>query len=183
MNDDWMSDARKIPDDVMNYIRRLAVRAVIDQDLSVDLIASIFRIHRGTLYTWLKWYRKDGDQALDTRKAPGAAPIITPKIELWLKRIILHSTPADHGFDTELWTLKILAALLKTTFGITVYESTICNHLHRLQLSCQAPQYRSDHYDPEEVEQYLNVKWPLIQGVADKLGADIFSRTKPVSGS
>lgn len=174
MNDDWMSDARKIPDDVMNYIRRLAVHAVVDQHQNVELIASIFRISRTSLYTWLKWYREDGDQALDTRKAPGAAPIITPKIELWLKRTILHSTPADHGFDTALWTLKILAALLKKTFEITVYESTIWNHLRRLGLSCQVPQYRSDRYDSDEVEHYLNTKWPLIQHVAAKLGADIF---------
>jgi hypothetical protein len=28
MNARWLSDARKIPDEVMNYLRRLAVRAV-----------------------------------------------------------------------------------------------------------------------------------------------------------
>jgi hypothetical protein len=39
MNDDWMSDARKIPDDVMNYIRRLAVHAVVDKHQNVDLMA------------------------------------------------------------------------------------------------------------------------------------------------
>jgi transposase len=174
MNDDWMSDARKIPDDVMNYIRRLAVHAVVDKHHNVDLIASIFRISRTSLYTWLKWYRADGDQALDTRKAPGAEPIITPKIELWLKRTVLHSTPVDHGYDTELWTLQILAALLKKTFEITVYQSTVWNHLRRLGLSCQVPQYHSDRYDPDEVEHYLNTKWPLIQRVAAKLDADIF---------
>jgi transposase len=158
----------------MNDIRRLAVHAVVDKHHNVDLIASIFRISRTSLYTWLKWYRADGDQALDTRKAPGAEPIITPKIELWLKRTVLHSTPVDHGYDTELWTLQILAALLKKTFEITVYQSTVWNHLRRLGLSCQVPQYHSDRYDPDEVEHYLNTKWPLIQRVAAKLDADIF---------
>jgi transposase len=150
------------------------VHAVVDKHHNVDLIASIFRISRTSLYTWLKWYRADGDQALDTRKAPGAEPIITPKIELWLKRTVLHSTPVDHGYDTELWTLQILAALLKKTFEITVYQSTVWNHLRRLGLSCQVPQYHSDRYDPDEVEHYLNTKWPLIQRVAAKLDADIF---------
>ena len=28
MKAEWMSDARKIPDEVMNYLRRIAVRAV-----------------------------------------------------------------------------------------------------------------------------------------------------------
>ena len=28
MKGNWLSDARKIPDEVMNYLRRIAVRAV-----------------------------------------------------------------------------------------------------------------------------------------------------------
>lgn len=39
MNADWMSDARKVPDEVMNYIRRIAVRAVVEDKESPELIA------------------------------------------------------------------------------------------------------------------------------------------------
>jgi len=174
MNHDWMSDARKIPDDVMNYIRRLAVDAVVEQNYPPSEVAKLFHINRSTLYDWLNWYRQNGDNALDTLKAPGKQPVITQEIERWLKRIILHSTPVDYGYDTELWTLKILADLLKQQHGITVYTSTIFNHLHRIGLSCQSPCYRSYSYDPDEVEFYLKKKWPTIQKVASKLGADIF---------
>ena len=174
MNKDWVSDARKIPDEAMNYIRRIAVHAVVDRHYSPELIAKIFHISRSSIYEWVNWYRDGGDEALDTRKAPGAKPIITPKIDRWLKQTILRSTPVDHGYDTELWTLAILASLLEKKFGIRVYESTIANHLHRMNLSCQAPQYRAYAYDPQEVNQYLSVKWPIIQRVAEKMGADIY---------
>lgn len=50
MNADWMSDARKIPDEVMNYIRRIAVRAVVEDKESPELIAKIFRISRASIY-------------------------------------------------------------------------------------------------------------------------------------
>ena len=116
----------------------------------------------------------DGDQALDTRKAPGAAPVITPKLEQWLKRTILHSTPSDYGYDTELWTLNILADLLHARFGIRVYESTIWNHLHRLRLSCQVPQDRALAYNEAETKRYVTEKWPVIRRVAEKMHADIF---------
>ena len=173
MNTEWMSDARKIPDEVMSYIRKIAVHAVIDKHQSPDLIAKIFQISRSSIYEWLRWYRNDGDEALETRQAPGAPLIITAKIDHWLKRTILHSTPADHGYDTELWTLNILAALVEKKFGIQVYASTVSNHLHRMRLSCQVPQYRAHGYDPREVEQYLSTKWPLIQRVALRMDADI----------
>ena len=174
MNNDWMNDAREIPDDVMNYIRRIAVHAVIDEHHSPEIVASVLNISRSALYRWLDWYRRDGDQALDTRKAPGAAPGITSKLERWLKHTILHSTPSDYGYDTELWTLKIIADLLKHRFGIRVYESTIWNHLHRLRLSCQIPRYRALAYNEAETNRYLTKKWPIIQKVAEKRRADIF---------
>ena len=31
-----------------------------------------------------------------------ASWIITPDIDMWLKDTIVHSTPADHGYDTVL---------------------------------------------------------------------------------
>ena len=174
MNSDWMNDARKIPDEVMNYVRPIAVHAVIDKHHDPAVVADVLNISLSAVYRWLDWHRRDGDQALDTRKAPGASPVITPKLERWLKRTILHSTPSDHGYDTELWTLKILADLLEKHFEVRVYESTISNHLHALNLSCQVPQYRALAYDDQEVEDYLVKKWPIIQRVANKMSADIF---------
>jgi transposase len=112
MNAEWLSDFRKIPDEVMNYLRRIAVRAVEDKHHSPELIADVLGISRSCIYDWLRWYRAEGETALDSRAAPGAAPVITPAMERWLHDTILTSTPVDHGYDTELWTVKIVVALL-----------------------------------------------------------------------
>ena len=57
----------------------------------------------------------------DTGKAPGADWVITPKIDQWLKETILNTTPADHGYDTVLWTLEIIVNLLKERFNPVSY--------------------------------------------------------------
>lgn len=173
MNADWMRDPRKIPDDVMNFLRRLAVSAVIEKKQSIKDVATIMNLSQGTIRKWVTWYRRDGEDALDTRKAPGAQPIIDDHKEIWLKHTILNSTPMDFGYDTFLWTLKLLADVLKQEFGITVYESTIWNHLQKLGLSCQAPTYRAYGFDPDEADAFLEHKWPMIQKLAKKLGADV----------
>lgn len=170
---DWLSEARKIPDETMNYIRRIAVHAIVNNNHSPELVADVLNISRSAIYQWLNWYRDGGDEALDTQKAPGAFPVITPKIERWLKRTLLKSTPSKYSYDTELWTLKILADLLRRRFGIIVYESTIANHLHRLHLSCQVPQYRAKACDPAQVKRFLTETWPKIRRLAEKTGADI----------
>ena len=173
MNAEWLSDFRKIPDEVMNYLRRIAVRAVEDQHQSPELIAKIFGISRSCIYDWLRWYRAEGEAALDTRTAPGAEPVLTPELERWLHDTLLNSTPVDHGYDTELWTLPILVELLRQRFGVWVADSTVALHLHRLKLSCQRPCYQAAEQDPEAVAQFLLYKFPKIQRLAEKIGADI----------
>ena len=87
MNAKWLSDARKIPDEVMNYRRRIAVRAVEEKHQSPELIAEIIGISRSSIYDWLRGYREDGAAALDTQSAPGASPVITPGMDHWLRAV------------------------------------------------------------------------------------------------
>ena len=50
MKADWLSDARKIPDEVMNYLRSIAVRAVEEKRYSLELIADILGMSRSRIY-------------------------------------------------------------------------------------------------------------------------------------
>ena len=173
MKAEWLSDARKIPDEVMNYLRRIAVRAVEEKHYSPEVIADILGISRSSMYDWLRWYRAGGEAALDTRTAPGAPVVITPIMDWWLEQTVLNSTPVSHGYDTVLWTRAILAELLHKHFGICVSESTVGLHWHALDLSCQAPCARAVEQDRAEVATFLAVKFPKIQRLAEKMGAEI----------
>jgi hypothetical protein len=44
MKAEWLSDARKIPDEVMNYVRRIAVRAIEEKHYSPELVADLLEI-------------------------------------------------------------------------------------------------------------------------------------------
>ncbi len=173
MKAEWLFDARKIPDEVMNYLRRIAVQAIEEKHYSPELVADLLGISRSSIYDWLNWYRNGGEEDLDTRKAPGAPWVMTPDMDEWLKETIIHSTPEDHGYDTVLWTLNIIVDLLKEKFGILVSDSIVDIHLHRLNLSCQQPCYPALDQDPVKVEQYLKDEFPKIQKLAQEIGADI----------
>ena len=110
---------------------------------------------------------------MDSRSAPGAAPVITPALERWLADTILTSTPVAYGYDAELWSLTILVELLQQRFGVWVADSTVALHLHRLELSCQQPCYRAREQDSAAVAYFLLDKFPKIQRLAEKIGADI----------
>ena len=173
MDAKWMFDACKIPDEVMSYLRRIAVRAVEEKGYRPETVADFLNISRSSLYDWLRKYREGGEEALDTKTAPGAPLMITPEIDEWLRKTILTSTPEAYGYDTVLWTLKILVDLLDKQFDLCVSDATVAWHLHAMKLSCQVPCYQARQQDPRKVDDFLNNKFPLIKRVAEKIGADI----------
>jgi transposase len=77
MSHEWLEDARKIPDEVMSYLRKIAVRTIVQEGYSPELVPAIFGISCTAIYDWLRRFRKDGYDGLETRQSPGAPPVIT----------------------------------------------------------------------------------------------------------
>lgn len=173
MANEWLNDARKIPDDVMSYIRKLAVCAVVERGWSPECVYEIFGISRSSLYDWLGKFRRGGYEALETRIPPGAEPVITREMDDWLEWVVLSRNPTDYGYDTPLWTCEILAALLAQEFGVKVIGATVNAHLKKLGLSYQVPRYRAREQDPVEIERFLNETFPRVKRYAEKTGAEI----------
>ncbi len=157
----------------MSYFRKRAVQAVREHKLSPEVVAKVFGFSRSCIYTWLTRYDRGGYEALESGQAPGAEAVITAEMDAWLEQTVIHSTPVAHSFDTRLWTRDILAELLKQEFGVWVSGATVSWHLRKLGLSYQKPCYRDVTRDPHEVEPFLNEKFPRIQRLAERLGADI----------
>src|ERR671922_2246767 len=173
MNEEWLVDGRKIPDEVMGYIRKIAVQAVRENGQSPEVVAKILNFNRSCIYEWLKKYDEGGYEALESRKPPGAKPVITREMEVWLEERGLNSTPVQHGYDTNLWTRDILAERLKKGFGVSVSGLSVSLHLRKRGLSYQKPSYRDVARDEQEVEHFVNDTFPRIQRLADKMRADI----------
>lgn len=173
MKPNWLSDGRLIPDEVMDYLRKIAVHAVEENGCSPEDVIKILGLSRSTIYDWLKRFREHGYAGLDTKKAPGAKPIVTEEMEAWLKRTVLQSSPEDFGYDTTLWTCDLLAELISNRYDVHVIGSTINHHLHKLGLTNQKPNYIPREQDPAAVDRFVNEKFKKIQSFAKKIGAAI----------
>ena len=80
MSSSWQNDGRKIPDEVMSYIRQIAVRAVEEKGYSPEDVIKILGLSRSCIYEWLRKYREEGFTGLETQRAPGAKPVITQEM-------------------------------------------------------------------------------------------------------
>jgi transposase len=173
MSEDWMTDARKIPDQTMSYLRKIAVAAIRHRRISPEIVADVLGISRSAIYEWLRREASGGLNALDTGQAPGAPPVITPAMDDWLRDTVRYKTPRDFGYDVVLWNRHLLAELLKKEFGVPVGDSTVSLHLRQLGLSYRKPWFRAAEQNPRHVERFLNETFPRIQKLAKKIQADI----------
>jgi transposase len=57
----------------------------------------------------------------------------------------------------------MLVKLIEQEFGGTVGNSTVRLHLKNLGLTCQKPEYQDVKRDEQEIEHFLNDKFPRIQ--------------------
>jgi len=151
----------------------MAVNAVRTLGLSPEKIAEAYNFDRSCIYRWLKQYDEGGVEALESKMPPGAKPQITGEIDEWLKQTVLGSTPLKFGYDTNLWTCPILAGLLEQQFKVKVSEDAVGLHLKAMGLTCQKPEYQDSKRDEAEIAHFLGDKFPRIQRLAEKIGADI----------
>ena len=70
-------------------------------------------------------YDGGGFEALESHMPRGSDPIITKATDDWMKQVVLDSTPADFGYDTNLWACPILTALLRDKFGVAVSDTAV----------------------------------------------------------
>ncbi|MFZ1574402.1 MAG: hypothetical protein WAT36_04035, partial [Chromatiaceae bacterium] len=99
-----LSDARLIPDDRMGYLRKIATQAVKEKGYSPEDVTYMLSFSRSGIYDWLNRVSQYGHDGLDTKKAPGAPPMVTKEMDYLLKTTILNATPEDLGYDAPLWT-------------------------------------------------------------------------------
>jgi transposase len=132
-------NGRKVPNQVLEYLRKIAVHAVEERGYSPEVVIGILGLSRSCIYDWLQRYQTQGVSGLESQPATGAEGQLTETMEIWLKETVLHSTPVGHGYSTLLWNRNILAVLLYEWFGLKLTGRAISGYLKKLGLSYLKP--------------------------------------------
>ena len=108
------------------------------QSCSVSEIAHITFRSQDTVLRHLHRFVSGGLRALPRRKAPGAAPTITPVWEGELLRVIGHD-PHTLGVPSANWTTTLRATYLARVTGALVSGETVRLRLHANGQVCKRP--------------------------------------------
>lgn len=134
-------------------------------------IARKYGVHRSNVSRWARRVQEDGLDALRSTKAKGAPSRLTDDQRERLRTMLLEGA-RGHGYETDLWTGKRVAQLVRKTFGVRYSEMYVPQLLReQLGFSWQKPARRPRELDPEKVERWLRETWePAKKGRSKAAG-------------
>jgi transposase len=153
-------------------VRIRAVQAVRN-GMTVSQTATAFGVDRTTLHRWLARHKEDGETGLQRKPVSGrprVLPGITPKR---LKRIVL-APATQFGFETDLWTVGRLHAVLVDRFNVDVSEDTVWRRLREAGLTWQTPERQYFQADEETRRRWQEETIPKIRETLEKTGGILY---------
>ena len=125
-------------------------------------IARQLGVSRTSVYQWGKKLRSGGIRRLKRRKPKGRDANLTRSQKRRLSSLLKRGALAA-GFETERWTLKRIACLIKSEFLVDYNPNYLPRLLKPLGFSVQKPIDRAAERDDELVEACLKRDWARIK--------------------
>jgi len=141
--------------------RRRAV-ALLDKGRGVREVAGMVGASPAAVTRWRQAYEKRGKAGLCAKPHPGRTAKLSLKQRRKLIRLLKRGSE-QHGYRTELWTLKRVAEVIRKQFGVRYDPSGVWHVLRGMNWSCQKPERRARERDEKAIERWRKKDWPRIK--------------------
>lgn len=132
--------------------------------LSHAEIARAFDVTPAAVSQWARRLRDAGAdlRSLKRRPRPGRPPRLSPAE--WAQLLdVLRAGASAAGFDTERWTLRRMAQVVRRDFGRSLSPAALSRGLRARGWSVQRPAVRARERDEALVRAWLRRDWPRIK--------------------
>jgi transposase len=170
-------DARKLPPEALEELRRQAMRMREKLHLTWEEIARVVGVSYGTVMAWSKRYAMNGRHGLKSKKS-GRKYLSGRTLSLaqeWLLRsIIVGDNPRQMSLPFALWNRRAVMQLVKKLFNIDMPIRTVGEYLLRWGYTPQRPAKRALERSGFKLRQWLHETYPVIEARAKAEGAAIY---------
>ena len=111
---------------------------------------------------WRDAVRRRGLTALRAKPAPGRPPKLTARQRAKLPRLLLRGASA-WGFETDLWTTRRIAGVIRREFGVSLHRAQVGRVLTALNWSCQKPERRALERDEAAIARWKRYRWTTLK--------------------
>ena len=142
--------------------KRVRAGRLLQKGKTVAEIALDVGVARQTVYTWKALFNDGGIDALRAVPSRGRPARLDDAQREDLRRAILQK-PTEHGFGTELWTLKRVGVVIKRLHGVKFGQTQIWRILGSLGFSPQKPNKRAIERNEDVVRSWTRSTWPALK--------------------
>tara|TARA_Y100000294_G_C8507473_1_gene317298 strand:+ start:103 stop:603 length:501 start_codon:yes stop_codon:yes gene_type:complete len=142
--------------------RRLRAMALLGEGHSQAEVARRVGCHPSSVTRWREAKDRAGPEALKPKPASGRPPKLTVQDKERLVQYLLEG-PMEHGYRTDIWTTKRVAALIERKFSVSYHRDHVGRLLHWLGWSHQKPKRRALQRDEAAIKQWKRQQWPRIK--------------------
>src|ERR687885_1348855 len=151
--------------------RRLAAAALLRRGrLTQATIARRLGVSRASVCRWAAIVRRRGRHGLRARPKAGRPPRLDAGAWARLGRLLARGAVAA-GFETERWTLRRIAALVRREFGVDYHPRYLERPLKALGFSVQRPATRARERDERAIAAWPRRSWAAITKAGPPRGA------------
>lgn len=125
-----------------------------------------------TVWQWEGRLRRAGSDGWRDRKQPGRPMRLTRAQRRRLLKILVRGA-VSYGFESDLWTLKRVARVIRREFNVRYNVTHVWRVLRDLGLTAQVPLKQALERDEEYIEKWLKERWPRLYRKAKKKKATV----------
>jgi transposase len=155
------------------YRNRCIINLCQTGQLTQEEIAQSVELSQGRISQLYHQFQQDGEAGLVVKRAPGAAPKLTPEQRAQLPELL--SKGAEHyGFEGAIWTRARVGEVIQQHFGVTYEVSSIGLILKELGFTLQKPKRRDYRQKPQQVAEWQEKTLPELKKTAVEENRRIF---------
>lgn len=170
-----IKDARTLPSEAQEDIRRKAVNTVLDGRTKTET-AEIFGVTRQAVTKWVKAYEQGGQKALKAKKRgrrKGGKKLLAWQAAQTAKMLIGRH-PEQLKLPFYLWTRQAVVELIQKRFDVRLSIWTVGRYLKRWGFTPQKPIRKAYEQNPNAVDRWLKEQYPDTHREAKEEKATIF---------
>ncbi len=125
-------------------------------------VALAVGVARQTIYTWKRLLDEGGIDALRSVPERGRPAQLDAGQLAAVREAILQS-PTEHGFGTELWTLRRVGTVIERLHGVRFGQTNVWRILGSLGFSPQKPEKQAIERNEDAVRSWKRSTWPALK--------------------
>ena len=147
--------------------RRKEAGMMFRQGRSQAEVAKKFGVSTAAACKWHAAWDEKGMSGLDSKGPPGFASALDDKKKQTFKNAILKG-PLSHGYETDLWTLARLAAVLQKTAEVQFGPVRTWQVVRELGFTPQKPALKAKERDEEVIEHWKTRRLPSLKKMGSR---------------